>query len=328
MQQKKLSVYIPNYNYGHYLKECLEAVFSQSLSPDEVIVVDDASTDNSITVVESFMQKYPNLRLLKNEKNLGVAYSMNKGVAASSGDYIVGTASDDKILPGFFEQSMHLLMQYPEAGFCCSDAIFLEKDKKFGKKLYLNKDPCYFSPQEVLHLFKNDSLTPFIPHTIIVKRKEFLKAGGFIPELKWFCDSFVFSVIAFRYGFCYVPKALTTIRVHALQYGGGGGKRFQDREVIAKTIDVLMNIKYQDVLPMFQKTAGFSQSPWEVFVTILFHKKYWNFLSLKLLRFAFFDLFKRKIMVILPKQLANFIRGIGNGFRWIKLMFRRNKHAS
>ena len=52
MKRPTLSIVVPNYNHGHYLPECLDSILSQSWPPDELIVIDEASTDNSVAVIE------------------------------------------------------------------------------------------------------------------------------------------------------------------------------------------------------------------------------------------------------------------------------------
>ena len=122
-----LSVIMPNYNYGHYIEEALEAIFKQSFSPQEVIVIDDGSTDNSVAIIERLMKKHANLRLLKNDKNMGIIYSVNRALKTVAGKYLYATAADDKVLPGFFEKSMNLLLKYPQAALCCADTRVLEE---------------------------------------------------------------------------------------------------------------------------------------------------------------------------------------------------------
>jgi glycosyltransferase involved in cell wall biosynthesis len=110
-----------NYNYGRYIGDAFEAILSQSYSPAEIIVLDDGSTDNSVAVIEEYAKKYVSIRFLKNEKNMGLNYSINRCLEASSGEYIYWAGSDDKVLPGFFEKSTNLLAQYPQAGLCCTE---------------------------------------------------------------------------------------------------------------------------------------------------------------------------------------------------------------
>src|SRR5438105_5266465 len=109
MGKPTLSVLMPNYNYAHFLPEALTAIVSQSYRPMEVIVMDDASTDNSVEVIERFQKDHSNIRLVRNARNMGVVHVLHALYQMASGDYIYATASDDRVLPGFFEQSIDIL---------------------------------------------------------------------------------------------------------------------------------------------------------------------------------------------------------------------------
>lgn len=88
----KISIVIPNYNGEELLRKNLPKVFSsiEDFKPDvEVVVVDDCSTDSSLDVISEYKNKFPGLRLLKNEKNFGFSSTVNKGVENSNGDIVV-----------------------------------------------------------------------------------------------------------------------------------------------------------------------------------------------------------------------------------------------
>jgi hypothetical protein len=73
-----VSVLLCNYNDGRYLPDSLGAICNQTSAPDEVILLDDGSNDNSLEIMESFAERHPFVRVLKNETNRGVAYSINR----------------------------------------------------------------------------------------------------------------------------------------------------------------------------------------------------------------------------------------------------------
>src|SRR5947207_15375140 len=115
-----LSVIVPNYNHAKYLPTCLTAILRQSLQPIEIIVLDDASTDNSLEVIRQFAAENPVIRLVQNENNLGVMPSLNKGVELSRGEYVYIPSADDEVVPGVVEKFMRLPVEHPEAGYCCA----------------------------------------------------------------------------------------------------------------------------------------------------------------------------------------------------------------
>jgi len=87
----KVSVIIPNFNYDQYIEQAISSVLNSNFDQNgmEIIVVDDASTDNSVGVIGKMMyqSKVP-IRLVKNEVNMGLAVSRNRGIAHSTGEYL------------------------------------------------------------------------------------------------------------------------------------------------------------------------------------------------------------------------------------------------
>lgn len=92
-----VSVLIGSFNRELLLERCLDSVFSQSYKNIEVIVVDDASTDNTIQVLETYKRKYPDkFKYLKNKQNKGISYNSNLAYSISKGDYIALIGDDDE----------------------------------------------------------------------------------------------------------------------------------------------------------------------------------------------------------------------------------------
>lgn len=89
----KFSVCIPNFNYAKYLGETISSVLDQSFSDFEIIVADNASTDDSIKVVESF--KSPKIRLIKNRYNIGFAPNLDRATEDARGEHMILLSSDD-----------------------------------------------------------------------------------------------------------------------------------------------------------------------------------------------------------------------------------------
>ena len=90
---KKISVIVPMHNSSKYLTECIESILNQTYNNFEIIIVDDASTDNSVEIASEI--KDNRIRIFKLEENLGVATARNKGIEEATGDYICFIDSDD-----------------------------------------------------------------------------------------------------------------------------------------------------------------------------------------------------------------------------------------
>ena len=92
----KVSVIVPVYNVEQYLSDCLESICRQTLKGIEIIVVNDGSTDNSLSIIKSFQQKYSNIKLI-NKKNGGLSSARNAGIDMAVGEYLFFVDSDDFI---------------------------------------------------------------------------------------------------------------------------------------------------------------------------------------------------------------------------------------
>ena len=214
MSSPTLTVVMPNYNHAQYLSESLEAILAQSYRPQEIIVLDDASTDNSVEVIERYANKEPTIQLIKAEVNQGVIPQLNRLLKIAKGDFFYAAAADDKILPGFLERTMQMFEAHPEAGLCSTRAIFIDADGRNLGPLHqplVSKKSCFIPPQQVMSLLRKHC--SWIQGNATVYRKRTLvDSGGYIPELHAFCDGFIVQVIAARYGACFIPEPLAAWR--------------------------------------------------------------------------------------------------------------------
>lgn len=107
------SVIIAAYNSQDWIRQCLDSVISQSIGFKdniEVIVVDDASTDDTSKIIKEYKEKYPdNFTCIKNSKNQGPAVSRNKGLGHVKGKYVNFLDSDDTISKNTFKDVLNFL---------------------------------------------------------------------------------------------------------------------------------------------------------------------------------------------------------------------------
>jgi hypothetical protein len=111
-----VSVVVPCYNYGHYLSECVGSVLAQDGVDVDVLIVDDASVDDSVAVAGTLAAD-PRVRVLAQARNRGHIATYNTGLARATGDYVVLLSADDLLTPGSLARSVALLEAHPEVGF-------------------------------------------------------------------------------------------------------------------------------------------------------------------------------------------------------------------
>lgn len=250
-----LSVIVPNYNHARYLSDVLNAILGQTRPPDEVIVIDDASTDNSRVVIAEFARKYPNVRPIYLDANRGVVPNLNMGVEIARGEFVCFAAADDHILPGFFEKSMAVLKANPDADLVCSDpVIFYDNhiDEMERKRLPFDNVTRFIPAAELVQIMQNSPKFAIPGYTVLVRRESVLTAGLFLPDLRWACDWFMLLVIAFRHGLVYLPEGLAAFRVSRDSYHVAGMRDWaQQRTVLLELVRVLNSPAYADVRQSF-----------------------------------------------------------------------------
>lgn len=98
-----LSIIIPVFNVEKYISKCLDSIINQEeIFQYEIILINDGSTDSSLSVCESYEERYPNIRVI-NQSNHGTGFSRNIGIEEAVGDYIYFCDPDDYLSSGFFE---------------------------------------------------------------------------------------------------------------------------------------------------------------------------------------------------------------------------------
>ena len=228
MTRPTLSVGIPNYNHSKYIGEALESVLTQKVPPDEVIVVDDASTDDSVQVIEGFVRRYPNVRLIRNETNRGALASVNSALAEASSEYWFQLSADDKVLPGFVERTLGALEHHPGAGMCVVALKHLDAD---GNPVRWENFPSFHTHEA--HAGSEGYLSPSDVHArlrrqpwflggmanVVVRRDALREAGGMQPEFGSSADWFATHYIAFKYGLVYLAEPLAAFRLVPNSFG-------------------------------------------------------------------------------------------------------------
>ncbi len=287
MSLPTLSVIMPNYNHGHCIGEALQAVLSQSLRPLEVIVIDDASTDNSVEIIRQFAKRDPIVHFVRNKRNMGPIHSINKYLHHVKGDYIYTAPADDRVLQGMFEKSINLLAKYPQAGLCCSDTIYEYLDRPglfIHDKIIANKNPTYIPPNNLVSLMRQKDLR-IAGQSVIFKKSALIESNGFIPDLRWDADWFASYTIGFRHGICYIPELLTITRISSNTYSGQAAKQPQIRqEILSTMIQLLKSPSYSDILPFFQRSAILSRFQLDAVRALSKHPENWKLFSTLLLR--------------------------------------------
>ncbi|HLH98927.1 MAG TPA: glycosyltransferase family 2 protein [Xanthobacteraceae bacterium] len=216
-----LSVVLPNYNHARLIPRAVKALLSQTLPPDEVIVVDDNSTDDSRAVIADLAAASPRLRVLENQKNEGTVGALQRGLAAARGTYVYLAAADDFVLPDFFSLALTTLKQHPGADLFCAEAILVDgaTERRLGVRPPVR--PIHhlgFVDAEQARRLLARSDNWILTGSSVFRREAIARAGGLDDSLGSFADGYLARKIALTNGFCYAPRAVATWWVLADSY--------------------------------------------------------------------------------------------------------------
>lgn len=170
----RLSVVVPAYNQGRYLRDAIQSVLAQLYRDYEIIVVDDGSTDNSRDVVADFQGQ---VRYIWQE-NQGLGGARNTGIRAAKGELIGLLDADDQWAPAFLETMVSLASRYPESAvyYCCAQAMDGEGrqlPQRFG-------GPPRSSEGMRQSLLRTNFL---IPSTVLLRKSIVIESGLFEQKI-------------------------------------------------------------------------------------------------------------------------------------------------
>lgn len=190
----KISIIIPCYNVEKYIKECLDSILMQELKEFEIICINDGSTDNTLEILNSYKEKYSNIKII-NQSNKGLSTARNVGMKYAEGKYIYFVDADD-----FLSNDKALSLIYNEVEKNKLDVLFFsfenftddEEMKEKFKKHFLNKKRNevldeVLTGKEMLDYFINTNQY-YVTVWIQLVRKEFLLSN----EIK-FCDGIIYE---------------------------------------------------------------------------------------------------------------------------------------
>lgn len=222
MAKPTVSVIIPTHNRAELLKRAINSVLRQTFEDFELIVVDDASSDNTPEVVESI--KDGRIQYVRLEKNSGGPVARNTGIKGARGRFIALLDDDDEWLPNRLELQIEKFESLEkDVGVVYGGFYYVSQDtgEIIGKRLPRYRGDVY------THLLKENFIgSP----TLLIRRECFKKAGLFDPELKSSQDWDMWLRIAKYYRFDYVPAVVAKYYVHGHQITFNMEKYISGRE--------------------------------------------------------------------------------------------------
>ena len=196
------------YNGVDYLREAIEGVLDQTLEDLEFLIIDDASTDDSVALIRSYPD--PRIRLVLNEGNIGQAASLNKGLSLARGRYIARLDQDDACLPARLTEQVRLHETHPDVAVSCTWEYTIDSSGRRVREWKAGIDD-FGGYVGMLAL----GLVPVWHPSAMFHRETVLELGGYDPSFAPAEDYELWWRIAMARGNgAIVPQFLVLQRVH------------------------------------------------------------------------------------------------------------------
>jgi peptidoglycan/xylan/chitin deacetylase (PgdA/CDA1 family) len=182
LSRSTVAVIVPNHNYGRFLPEAMDSLFKQTGRVDEILLIDDASTDGSQEVVDRYADR---VRVEKNAENLGIVENFRKAVSLTTSDYVVFLGADNRMRSDFVERAKAALDANPDAAVAYTDmSIFGGRSHDLAQKV--GADP---TAADDVYLWRFPDPTPerlaaidksnFIHGSSMYRRADYDAVGGY-----------------------------------------------------------------------------------------------------------------------------------------------------
>lgn len=217
-----VSIVLPSYNYAKYLDERIQSLLNQTYTDFELIIVDDASTDNSVDIINQYASD-PRIKTCFFEQNSGLPYKRwNDGAALAQGKYILFAGADDSCYPTLIERLVEKLDAHPNVGLAYTQSLEIDSegtvirsliertndlDKERWQQNYINTGKDEYRYLAIKNSIPNASC-------VMVRRSQFEQAGGFDENLRLVADWMLWAKILLNSDVAYIAEPLNLFRIH------------------------------------------------------------------------------------------------------------------
>jgi glycosyltransferase involved in cell wall biosynthesis len=208
-----VSVLLPVYNGAKYLPLAIDSVLSQSHKELELIVVDDCSTDESVSIIEAYAARDKRLRFLPNPTNLGLFHNYNRCLELSLGEYIKPFAQDDLLLPDCLKRTVAVLADNPDVTLVTTGRNMLDGQGAVVRPVvtFPRQGP---QPGKLIITWSLITLTNFVGEPVVGLFRARDKGTGFDPRYFHYGDLEMWLRLLKKGNLYSVPEILCAFRSH------------------------------------------------------------------------------------------------------------------
>lgn len=239
MSVAKVTVAIPTYNRAGLLKGCIESVLAQDYPDLCLLVLDNASDDDTEPIVRSLAKQDQRITYIRHETNIGFARNWNHIIEVNSSPYLTIVPDDDLILRGFIRESVEALDKHPSAGFSLALAQFIDNngDVLDQKQETGDMPDGLVNGREYMDLCIAWRGCSIFTATTMMRAAALAEVGSFDSPHSWnTIDSNLSFRLASRFDIVFLRKELAQIRTHPGQISDNPWQKFA---VMAESIDAI-----------------------------------------------------------------------------------------
>ena len=214
MSSPQVSVCIPTFNKASFLRESIQSVLCQTFEDYELVVLDDASTDDTPIVVKAFGDY--RIKYIRHTENIGLPANFNECLRKARADYVIIFHDDDVMLPELLECEVSTLESYPEVAFVHAPVQVIDADGCVYS-VPPNKWPPLTEGTEFVKLFCSSFDYGVTMSSVMMRKSIALSLGGFNETFPFSLDANLWQRMAFQGKVAFVNRILLSNRVHSGQ---------------------------------------------------------------------------------------------------------------
>ncbi len=239
-----LAVVIPNRNDEQFLGDCLKSVLNQSVLPDQIIFVDDCSSDSSFSLACQLLSGAKGVTLLRSDQHIGTMKALNLGLTRVESDYVLFLSSNDYLERKIIQSAKESIGREDRTIGVWSAMVLIDDPNIANLKVHAsakisNKTKFFNSKECIDFLYKLGNW--FTGTTMFFNTEKLREISGFDPRFMGLADLFAAMILSSKYGAIFSPQIHGVMRVHA------GG-------LLSKTLN------HSEIFPMIE-AAGKKLSP-------------------------------------------------------------------
>lgn len=199
----KVSVILPVFNCENYILDSIESILNQSFKEFELIIVNDCSTDNTLSIIQSI--KDDRIILINNDSNLGIVKSLNKAISIAKGKYIARMDADDLCVENRLQEQLNIFKENPNIDIVGTSYFEIDKDENIINRVIL--------PQNDWEIKTTLLVKNCILHPSVMVKSEILKKNNYLEEYKH-AEDFELWIRLIKYcKFYNIPTPLVKYRI-------------------------------------------------------------------------------------------------------------------